>query len=124
MISVHIPSDANLQKSAVAESIKDFKDFCKSYFPDWVNTKIYCESWLLSPALIELLEDNSNIIEFQKLFTVESVDYDSIAVLDCVFPGNTEISEHLQENTSLQRNMKKYLLQGKKIGWAKGFLNE
>lgn len=124
IISIHIPSDANLQKNIVAQSIKDFKDFCEIHFPDWINAKLYCESWLLSPALKELLDENSNILNFQELFTVESVDYESNAVLDWVFPGNTEISDQLQENTSLQRDMKKYLMQGKKIGWAKGVLKE
>ena len=124
IISVHIPSDADLQKDAVAESFRAFMAFEKYYFPDWTDAKIYCDSWLLSPALKELLDDNSNIINFQKLFIVESVDYDSLAVLDWVFPGNSEISEALPENTSLQRKMKKYLLQGKKVGWAKGRLDE
>lgn len=121
-ISVHIPSDADLRKDAVADSLRAFQEFCKVQFPDWSNAKIYCESWLLSPALKELLEDGSNIIEFQKLFLVESVDYDSMAVLDWVFPGHTEVSERLQEDTSLQRKMKQYLMQGKKVGWAKGCL--
>lgn len=120
IVSVHIPSDANLQKDSVAESIKTFKEFCKTYFYDWTDAKMYCESWLLSPALKELLGDDSNIINFQNLFTIESVDYDSMAVLDWVFPGNTEVSDKLQENTSLQKSMKRYLMEGKKIGWAKG----
>lgn len=123
-ISVHIPSDADLRQEGVWKSLNDFYDFRKRFFPEWENVKIYCNSWLLSPALKELLDNTSNIINFQKLFTIETTNYDSLSVLQWVFPGHNEISENLQEGTSLQRKMKDYLLQGKKIGSAKGRLND
>lgn len=123
-ISLHIPSDANLQKEAVAESIHDFFGFREKFFPDWVDAKIYCESWMLSPALKELMDENSNIIQFQNLFVVENTDFDSMAVLDWVFPGYHSVSEDLPEKTSLQKKMKRYLLQDGKIGWTMGYLKE
>ncbi len=124
IISVHIPSDADFQPKRVFESFRNFFSFRKRYFPQWENSKIYCESWLLSPVLKELLDDNSNIIRFQNCFVVETTDYDSMAVLDWVFPGYKDVSVHLPENTSLQKKMKNYLLQGGKIGWSKGYLKE
>ena len=124
IISVHIPSDADLKPKSVFESLKDFFDFRKCYFPEWEKAQIYCESWLLSPVLKDLLDHNSNIINFQKCFIVEHTDYDSMAVLDWVFPGCRDVSEKLPENTRLQREMKKYLLRGGRIGWSKGCLNE
>jgi len=39
------------------------------------------------------------------------------------FPGFDKVSEELPEETSLQRNMKKYLLEGNKIGWSEGSLH-
>ena len=83
---------------------------------------MYCQSWLLSPALKNILSGNSNILSFQKLFDIVETDEESMAVLDWVFPGFDKVSGKLPENTSLQRNMKKYLLEGKKIGWTKGIL--
>lgn len=124
LISVHIPSDADLRKNSVEDSIKAFKEFCKEHFPEWESCSLYCESWLLSPALKDLLDDDSNIINFQKYFTIENVDYESMAVLDWVFPGYTEISEQLPDSTSLQKSMKDYLMQGKKVGWAKGVMKD
>ena len=124
IISLHIPSDANLQKEAVAESIHDFFEFRKMFFPDWVDAKIYCESWMLSPALKELMDENSNILQFQNLFIEEKTDYNSMAVLDWVFPGYHAVSEELPENTSLQRKMKRHLLEGGKIGWTTGYVKE
>ena len=121
-IQIHIPSDADLSQQAVLESISDFKRFCKQYYPEWEGKEMYCHSWLLSPALKDILGDNSNILSFQKLFDVVENDEESMAVLDWVFPGFNEISDKLPENTSLQRDMKRYLLEGKKIGWTKGIL--
>ncbi len=82
-----------------------------------------CESWMLSPALSNVLRTDSNILAFQKLFDINETDYESMAVLDWVFPGFDKVSEELPEETSLQKNMKKYLLEGNKIGWSKGSLH-
>ena len=40
-----------------------------------------------------------------------------------IFPGIEKVDERLPERTTLQRKMKKYLLDGKKFGIAKGHLN-
>lgn len=123
-IQIHIPSDADLSPRSVKESLSLFKDFCRQYYPSWENLKMYCDSWLLSPALKDILHGGSNILAFQNLFDVTETDYESMAVLDWVFPGYNEISENLPENTGLQVNMKRYLLEGRKIGWSKGILRE
>lgn len=77
---------------------------------------------MLSPALKDILTPNSNILKFQELFNITGTDYESMSVLDWVFPGYNKVSEELPENTSLQANMKKYLLAGNKTGWTKGIL--
>lgn len=41
-------------------------------------------------------------------------------LLDWVFPGEKGELTNLSENTSLQKSMKKFLLDGHKVGWAKG----
>ena len=123
-IQIHIPSDADLSPQSVQSSLSLFQDFCRQYYPLWENLEMRCESWLLSPALKNILPDGSNILAFQKLFDITETDYGSTAVLDWVFPGFHDISENLPENTSLQASMKRYLLEGKKIGWSKGILRE
>lgn len=121
-INIHIPSDADLTKGSVLKSVSQFKDFCRQYYPGWETKQIQCESWMLSPALKDLLKENSNILKFQELFEITETDYESMAVLDWVFPGYNKVSEELPENTSLQANMKKYLLNGNNPGWTKGIL--
>lgn len=122
-ISIHIPSDADLSPHAVSQSLSRFKDFCCQYYSEWNHLEVQCESWLLSPELKHVLSSGSNILAFQKLFTVAETDYESMAVLDWVFPGFDKVSESLPEETALQKNMKQYLLAGKKIGWSKGILS-
>ena len=121
-ISIHIPSDADLSPAAVKSSFTEYKKFIKQYFPDWTGIDWYCESWMLSPVLKKLLHENSNILNFQQCFFVESVDYESMAVLDWVFPGYDMVTKQLPEDTTLQKRMKEYLLKGGKVGWAKGYI--
>lgn len=121
-IYIHIPSDADFSRESVQRSIKEFFSFRKKYFDTWNTVPLSCDSWLLSPALKELLDGDSNIIGFQNLFKIESVDYDNIWYLGWVYPGFDTADNNLPENTRLQRRMKKYILSGNKVGAAKGYL--
>lgn len=123
-IAVHIPSDADLRKESVAQSIKSFHEFRKKYYPEWETVKLTCETWMLMPELKELLKKEANIIAFQDMFEIDTVDYDAAWYMDWIFPGVEKVDELLPEKTTLQRNMKKYLLAGKKFGIAKGHLKE
>lgn len=120
-ISIHIPGDVDFRPKKVQNTFEEYREFLKKYFPEWMDADWRCESWMLSPALEQLLDENSNVLQFNHLFEIESVDYDSMAVLDWVFPGEKQDDlQSLSENTSLQRRMKQFLLDGGKVGWAKG----
>lgn len=122
-IYIHIPSDACLEPPAIQTSFDRFRNFLKKHFPDWTSVGWYCESWMLSPVLTDLLPAHSNLLHFQKLFDLISIDYESMAVLDWVFPGEKPEFENLSEKTTLQRNLKQFLISGKKFGWAEGKLH-
>ena len=119
-INIHIPADAHMEPGQIKKSMTEYQSFLQKYYPEWEDTEWYCESWLLSPMLSKLLPKDSNILLFQELFELENVDYENMAVLDWVFPGEKGELTSLSENTSLQRNMKRFLLDGNKVGWAKG----
>lgn len=123
-IAIHIPSDADLRKSSVAQSIKDFHQFRNEYYPGWEAVKLTCNTWMLMPELKELLGEDSNLIAFQNLFEIDTIDYDATWYMDWIFPGIDSVIELLPERTTLQRNLKKYLLDGKKFGVATGHLKE
>lgn len=123
-ISLHIPSDADLSAQSIDESFARCRAFLHTYYPAWENLPWECDSWMMSPALERLLPENSRILAFNRRFQVLAENKESLGVLDWVFPGHREISQSLPENTSLQRNMKKWLLSGEKVGWTRAVLKK
>lgn len=123
-IAVHIPSDADMCKESVMASIKAFFAFRHMYYPQWEQVPLVCDTWMLVPALKELLNADSNILAFQEMFEIDSIDYEATWFMGWIFPGYEKIDEGLPEKTTLQRNMKKYLLEGKTFGIAKGHLKQ
>lgn len=71
---------------------------------------------------MKILTAESKILQFKSLFDIDSVDYEQTWYMGWIFPGYTEINENLPEKTTLHRNLKEYLLSGKKFGIAKGHL--
>lgn len=115
-IALHIPSDTNLKTG----DINAFYPFAQVFYPEYANAEIYCNSWLLAPALTGLLPSDSNIIQFQKQFSIIETDEDNASFLNWIYPSNDIPYEKLPEKTTLQRNVKLFLLSGGKIGRAYG----
>ncbi len=123
VLSVHIPSDANMKDENVGKSIAMAKEFMAKYYPDYKDSRMYCNSWLLAPKLQELLPETSNIVRFQKRFDLVRHSDEG---QDCVYwvfkaPKDTPI-EDLREDTSLQRKIKAVLLSGGGIGYGAGYM--
>ncbi len=126
-IDLHIPSDARMDMELLDESVAQARAFLTDYFPDWAEESMECESWLLSPVLVSLLPENSNILRFQRAFEMISQDPEPDDVLEWVFrltqgQQKTTPLEALPEQTSLQRSMKAFLLSGGRVGVAQGRL--
>ncbi len=116
-LNLHIPSDADLKNG----NIEAIYPFVKQYYPEYAECNIVCDSWLLSPELKKLLPEDSNIIRFQNKFRIERFDEDSPYFIGWVYPGKEGLPyNELPEGTTLQRNMKKHLINGGKIGSAYG----
>ncbi len=121
-IAVHIPSDANLNIESVFQSLKQFYEFRNTYFSEWKNVKFTCETWMMMPELKEFMGEHSNVVAFQNLFEIDTLNYDATWYMEWIFPGYKNVDETLPERTTLQRKLKKHLLDGKKFGVAKGHL--
>ena len=126
-IGVHVPSDIRLEPELLNDSLKQADEFLREYFPDWADLPRTCESWLLSPALKELLPPDSRILRFQAAFDLREVLPEDDAALEWVFhvaQGQREGLDitKLPEETSLQRKMKALLLSGRKPGAGEGLL--
>ena len=64
-IGIHIPSDADLSGESVDDSLRRAGVFFRTYFPELKYDRYACDSWLLSPALKNLLPESSHIRSFQ-----------------------------------------------------------
>lgn len=122
-IAVHIPSDADLSTSSVDASLSDAEAFFRTIYPDYKYDRYTCDSWLLAPALSFLLPGDSNILSFQRRFSITEETKDDSGCLEWLFgsPRNTDLKT-LPENTRLQRAAKNVLLSGGHIGAASGVL--
>ncbi|WP_310604489.1 acyltransferase domain-containing protein, partial [Anaerosporobacter sp.] len=74
VVSIHIPSDAKLSIATCRESYVESQNFINKYYPEYKECNYICDSWLLSPALKELLPETSNIILFQDAFEIKEWD--------------------------------------------------
>ena len=116
VISVHIPQGEKLTQKSVKSSLKLGRMF-------WGEELAYvCHSWLLYPGVKEVLQEDSNILRFQKEFWLVETDFQEREAEWRIFGKIEEYPENYPEETSLQRNAKKYLLSGKKLGNGLGIL--
>ena len=121
-ISVHIPSDADLSDGAVDESLAQARAFLKKHFPEYDGAQFHCHSWLLAPALGELLPKESRINRFRERFQISGVDENAEDYKLWVFKNKDLTIDEFPENTTLQKKMKTYLQKGGKVGCAWGVI--
>lgn len=119
-ISIHIPSDADLSNSD--NSVTQSRAFFKKYYPECSDLPYICISWLMSPALDFVLNKPSNILNFKSKFKIVERFPDDESYKWFVFKNSGIAPESFPENTTLQRNIKRYVLSGGKIGAARGLL--
>ena len=120
-IKIHIPSGDKLEIEKVFNSIKESKLEIEKYF-DLKDPEYRCDSWLLSNQINDIIDSNSNIAKFYNLFEVQDGPDAQKDILNFVFNmQECDDYNNLLEDTSLQRLLKKQLLENKsiKIGWGK-----
>lgn len=118
VLNVHIPAGEPLDVALVQAAMEYAPAFFQRYFQK-TCTLFICHSWLLSPQLKELLQENSRILQFQNLFSVYEVDQERQAE-ERVFGFLTDDPKTYPEETSLQKKMKESLLAGKGFGMGRG----
>lgn len=115
-LSVHIAAGEPLNHDAALASYEQAKAFFKNPAPLFI-----CYSWLLSPALPELLPPESNILAFQRDYTLFGTDEADRQAEERIFGAPCDDFSAYPERTSLQRRAKAWLLSGKKIPSGAGF---
>ena len=123
VISLHIPTDVDLQPEVLRPSVKDGLDTFYRLFPACHGRKVFCHSWLLSPLLKDYLPEYSNILRFQELFDIAPEGIPGKDVLLWVFKNPRLPKEEYPEDTSLQRKLKQFFLEGGQFlegyGWLR-----
>ena len=122
-IKIHIPADGKLDIDKVIDSLNKAPFFIKKYF-NIESYCYYCNSWLLSKQIHNIVDKNSNIYKFYELFDVTEGESCIEDILNFVYKSSTKKYNELQEETSLQRDIKKYLLNDNDIKLGKGFLKK
>lgn len=124
-ISIHIPSDADMTFENLKKSFDDSFDFFNKHIPQFSGLEYRCSTWLFSPEIRENLSEISKIRIFCDFFDLVVTDEKSTSFVVWLFQTNEkENFADLKENTSLQRKMKKHLLNGGSISITKGTLKK
>lgn len=123
-IKMHVPKGASLKEEDVRSSIRKSTYEIERYF-NVKDINYYIESWLLSPEVLTLLDDNSNILKFSKLFSIKSMGECTRDILDFVF-NDVYIKDYnlLVCKTSLQAKLKSLLINKKEIHIGIGKLKQ
>lgn len=128
VLSVHIPSAADLSREALDDSYQQARTFyrehpCMCLKDGQVPQGIICNSWLLSPTLRTLLKPNSGIRRFAEDFQLCHSEAESKGCWHFLFMAKDDVAPaDLPENTSLQRSVKAHLMAGGGIGGGFGLL--
>lgn len=115
VLNVHIPEGGPLDEQSVGQSFEQAKTFFRG-----IRAVFVCQSWLLFPQLSEVLPPDSNILKFQRSFTVYQTDTDSKQAEERIFGQVCADPSLYEERTSLQQSSKAYLMAGNKLGSGYG----
>ncbi len=126
-IYIHIPRDNNLSEDDVNDSLNRAVIDIKRFYPSYRNEKLafFTNTWLLSPELKYILAVDSNIMKFQNRFKIIEYEECTKDFLNFVFDIGIENVEYenLKEETTLQKGLKKKLINGDKLHLGLGILN-
>lgn len=113
-ISLHIPARTKLERTLISQDIQQIHQFLAKHFPDYPYKAIFCSSWILNPALCDMLPESSNLSHFCRRFLPMTQVSAGNDVFHFVFRKNREEADPaaLPEDTSLQRALKQYYLEG------------
>jgi hypothetical protein len=124
-LNVHIPHSGRLGWDASDASFAWAREFFPRHFPAEPLTGFTCHSWLLDDQWQQYLPDTSNIVRFQRRFTLLPDSPDAhpasgdFAILEFVFdrtlPGDaipSSVLDGLPQETTLQRAFVQHLRAG------------
>ncbi|MBE6645847.1 MAG: hypothetical protein E7612_10845 [Ruminococcaceae bacterium] len=125
VVSLHIPRNTNLDPDYVSESFKEGCELVKKLYPDLSVKCLICNSWLMEPELAKILGPDAKLSKFTTRFEKHPIkDTTGAGCLGYVWPGEKGPIEERSERTTLQRGIKKLMLEGNFIRGTAGIILE
>jgi hypothetical protein len=122
-LGLHIPETGAMTPEACDASIAWAHEFFPVHFPEETPMFGTCNSWLLDPQLADYLPEDSNIIRFQRRFTIrpEKIVADNENICRFVFHDRHPDLDAVPQDTTLQRAIVKHIKAGKTWQSASGY---
>jgi hypothetical protein len=112
-LGLHIPASGPLTPQVCDDSLALARAFVAAHFPDPARHRVVCTSWLLDEQLADYLPADSNIMRFQRRFTLdEAAIVDDHEPLRFVFRRVPADLGELPRDTTLQRALLDHLERG------------
>ena len=122
-LGLHIPETGPMTPEGCDASIAWAHEFFPVHFPDEEPVIGTCSSWLLDPQLAEYLPDDSNIVQFQRRFTLrpDKSSDDNAGICRFVFHDPAPDLDAVPQETTLQRAIVSHIRAGRSwrvcAGW-------
>ncbi len=116
VIGLHIPGGAKLSDGSIAASLSRARAL-------WPGRPVVCFSWLLAPALEDLLPEGG-IRSLRRIFTPGPAAPDNDDFVQWIFCDPSLAPQQWPEDTRLRRAVKAYVLSGGQIGAGWGIARE
>ncbi len=123
LLYVHIPQGEKLIYSDCVNSILASKEFFAKYF-NYQYDFYFCESWLLYSENFLFMTPSSNILQFQSLFEIVYNVPDDHQAVERIFGKRQLLKRKYPEDTTLQKQAKRYILAGNKLGVGIGIISK
>lgn len=128
-LSVHISNSMGpMSPSACDAAFEQARTFFAAHFPEEQYSTAVCHSWLLDEQLGEYLPESSNIMRFQRRFTLAyTPEANDLSVLQFVFDrvptsGDGILLDELPQTTHLERSIVNHLRSGRHWHGGSGWL--
>ncbi len=127
LLKVHIPNTGKLLDADCEAAYARAREIFTACYPEYTFNGFICCSWLLCPALADFLKPDANIVKFQKRYAIFPGKNTAADVFLYVFNKTVSSADEvdfktLPEENSMQRGIKKLLLDGKYIHQYHGFI--
>lgn len=124
VIDTHIPAEGPLDIEACKKSFDFAREFFAEFYPDYKWDVFTCHSWLLGNDLTEVLSENSNILKFQNMFTIDE-QFESDAILSYTFQWKIKRDGlgNVEPTSSFAKRVKEKALSGGVFHGGSGYID-